>query len=73
MSVPDKMPIKEAKRLAAEWGVTSRTIYTWKRAGVDFSNKVFVCDHIASLRNPSHAALRVALEVLNPENQDPTP
>jgi hypothetical protein len=71
MSVPDKMPIEEAKRLAAEWGVTSRTIYNWKRAGVDFTDKLAVCDHIASLRNPSHAALRAALAVLNPE-QDPT-
>lgn len=69
MSLPDKMPIEEAKRHAAEWGVTSRTIYTWKRAGVDFSNKFSVCAHIATLRNPSHAALRTALEVLNPEHQ----
>ena len=77
----DPLSIETAERLAADWGVTSRTIYAWKRAGVDFSDNVSVCGHIASLRNPSNAALRAALVALNTEHlskrpvigQEPTP
>lgn len=66
----NKMSVADAKAFAGKWHVTSRTIYAWKRAGVDFSDELSVCQHIVNSKHPSPESLKAALQAIanaNPE------
>ena len=49
--------------LAARYGVSVRTVYRWKRAGVDLSDPLEIAGHIA-MKSNSAAAVCAALKTI---------
>jgi transcriptional regulator with XRE-family HTH domain len=51
-------------QLADEIGTSRRTLATWKKSGVDITNKLAIANHIAGSRAPRSKPLAWAMEII---------
>ncbi len=58
-----KTPPPSIAELAARYGVTVRTVYRWKRAGVALSDPLEIAGHIA-IKSNSARAVHAALQTI---------
>ena len=63
-SITDKLTAESAEALATKWGTTSRTIYAWRKRGIDLTNPAAVVDFIIASKNPSMRQLSAAVNNL---------
>jgi len=58
-----KTPPPSIADLAARYQVSVRTVYRWKRAGVDLTSPLEIAEHIA-IKSNSAAAVHAALKTI---------
>ena len=63
-SITEKLTAESAEALATKWGTTSRTIYAWRKRGIDLKNPAAVVDFIIASKNPSMRQLSAAVDNL---------
>ncbi len=62
-SMSVKPPPPSIAELAARYQVSERTLYRWKRAGVNLADPLAIAEHIA-LKSNSAAAVHAALKTI---------
>jgi hypothetical protein len=67
------MPSRADIATARRYHVTARTAARWRRDGIDTDNPAAVCGALATMKNPSPAALAAARHELEKLNPTPTP
>ena len=63
----EPLPNTPIAAIARQWRVAPRTVFRWKRGGVDIQSPLEVARHLASCRAPARAAIDAATEILTRE------
>ncbi len=51
--------------LEKRWNVNRRTLYRWKKSGIDLNSPKAIAKHVATQKAPSPAAVSAAIKTLS--------